>query len=200
MISRFVLPYTLKVPAKTILDIGPGKTCEATEFWLENNKLVTSIDIEDYRKINHPNHTFLHGNFLTIQLDKKFDMIYASHVLEHIQDTGVFLRKVRKLLSPSGYFFIIVPIFKHNIVGGHVHVWNMGLLMYNLILSGFDVRNGKFTKQGYSIVGVVQAEKRKLPQLVYDRGDIETLKQFFPDDEMFQHGFNGDLTEWNWYK
>jgi hypothetical protein len=32
----------------------------------------------------------------------------------------------------------------------------MGLLMYNLILAGFDVRQGHFCKHGYNIAAFVQ--------------------------------------------
>lgn len=197
MISSFILDYTLKYDFKSILDIGPGHNSLATNFWLENGKKVTSLDIKDYRNINHKNHNFICGNIMEIELDNKYDVVFASHILEHIQDTGLFLNKIKSLMKEDGVFFVVVPPLKHNIVGGHVHVWNMGLLMYNLILSGFDVRNGRFIKHGYNIAGIVKKSKKQLPKLVYDCGDIENLTEFFPKG--FYHNINGDMEKYNWF-
>jgi SAM-dependent methyltransferase len=197
MISEFLLSYTSRYEFDSILDIGPGSNCVATDYWLKEGKNVTSLDIEDYRNIQHPKHNFICGNFLSLNISEKFDAVYASHVLEHVQDTGLFLNKIRSILSDDGVLFIAVPPFKHNIVGGHVHVWNMGLLMYNLILCGFDVRNGRFIKHEYNIAGIVKKSDRKLPRLKFDNGDIESLSEFFPDG--FSHGDSGDMSSWNWF-
>lgn len=198
MISQFLLPYTLKYEFETILDIGPGKNSIATNFWLKHNKIVTSIDIEDYRKLDYKNHHFIKGDFLYTKINEKFDAIYASHVIEHCQDTGHFLEKTRSLLKDSGVLFIVVSPFKHEIVGGHVHVFNMGILMYNLILSHFNVKNGRFVKQGYNIVGIVKKEFKKIPKLRNDKGDIEKLCNFFPDG--IQQNTNGDMISYNWFE
>jgi SAM-dependent methyltransferase len=200
--SSFLFPYTLLIDFDSILDIGSGISQEAAKFWLDNNKKVTSLDLVEVNPIHNKNHKIICENIMTMDQDKviqeKFDAVYASHILEHIQDTGLFLKKIRNLMSEDGTLFIIVPPFKHNIVGGHVHVWNMGLLMYNLILSGFNVREGRFIKYGYNIAGIVKKESRKLPPLRYDNGDIEALKDFFP--EGFKQNFYGDIDSWNWFE
>lgn len=197
--SRRILPYTMAVDFDTILDIGSGKSTEAAELWLNNGKNVTSVDVDPCRCIDEHNHTVIKSDLFEIPESKKYDAIYASHVMEHIQDTGRFLSKLKRLLKDNGILMIIVPPMKPNIVGGHVHLWNMGLLMYNLILSGFDVRNGRFAKIAYNIAAFVRKGKRDLPELNYNKHDMEKLKSFFPDDEMFKQGFNGDMEEWNWF-
>lgn len=200
MQSKFLLPYTLRYKFDTILDIGPGATDEATMFWLNHGKKVYSIDIKKQININHVNHNFIVGDFINTKINLKFDSIYASHVLEHIQDTGMFLHKCRNILRDDGIMFIVVPPLKHEIVGGHVHLWNMGLLMYNLILSGFNVRDGRFVKNGYNIAGIVKKDSRQLPKLHNDNGDIEKLSDFFPNNTYFKHGFNGNMQEYNWFR
>ena len=45
--------------------------------------------------------------------DKKFDIIAHSHVLEHIYDPILFLRKSNKLLHLGGYQYISIPNMKH---------------------------------------------------------------------------------------
>ena len=131
----------------------------------------------------------------------KFDIVLASHVLEHIQDTGVALGHLRNCMKDDGWLLVIVPPFKHEIVGGHVHVFNMGLLMYNLILAGFDVKHGHFCKHGYNIGAYVQKSNDRLPDISYDSGDIEKLKDFWPERKpAFTQGFHGDLQKVNWFE
>jgi 2-polyprenyl-3-methyl-5-hydroxy-6-metoxy-1,4-benzoquinol methylase len=41
--------------------------------------------------------------------DHSFDVIYSAHVLEHMPDPRVALQEFKRLLSPTGTFFIFVP-------------------------------------------------------------------------------------------
>jgi len=186
----------------SILDIGTGKHTDITKFFTKNNKELYSIDITKHFNYNHPNYHFIKGDFMTYKFNKKFDAILASHVMEHIQDTGIFLNKIYNLLNDNGIFFVIVPPYKNNIVGGHISTgWNIGSLMYNLILTGFDVRNGRFKRIRYNIVGFVKKRKnKKLPKLTTGWYDIETLKDYFPDDPYFKPNFKGDMKSWNWFE
>ncbi len=47
----------------------------------------------------------------TFAIGKTFDVIAAFHVLEHLQQPEVFLRKCRDLLTPEGVLFLEVPNF-----------------------------------------------------------------------------------------
>ena len=91
---------------------------------------------------------------------------------------------------------ISVPPLRHNIVGGHVSLWNAGLLLYNLILAGFDCSEASVKQYGYDISVVVQKKEAILPELNYDHGDIEVLAKFFP--MKVKQGFHGQLDEINW--
>jgi SAM-dependent methyltransferase len=42
--------------------------------------------------------------------DASFDLVYASHVFEHIQDDGTAIKEVRRVLSPGGVAILPVPI------------------------------------------------------------------------------------------
>lgn len=39
-----------------------------------------------------------------------FDLVYASHVLEHVSDDGAAISEIRRILSPSGIAILPVPI------------------------------------------------------------------------------------------
>ena len=48
------------------------------------------------------------GNDLTF-LDKKFDLVFSLHVLEHIKDLNSHSRQIKNLLNPNGLWVNIVP-------------------------------------------------------------------------------------------
>ncbi|MCF8709046.1 class I SAM-dependent methyltransferase [Rhizorhapis sp. SPR117] len=41
----------------------------------------------------------------------EFDLIYASHVMEHVPDDGVVLQNLYKALKPGGQAWLIVPLY-----------------------------------------------------------------------------------------
>lgn len=72
--------------------------------------------------------------------------------------------------------------------------------MYRLILCGLDTKEAMVKKYGYNISIILRKktiDKTILKNLNFDRGDIETLSEFFPKGLNF-HGFNGDIELLNW--
>ena len=51
------------------------------------------------------------GDFLTFKFPKKYDELYAHHVIEHLPDTVAFFNKVGEVLKPGGTIDIRVPLF-----------------------------------------------------------------------------------------
>ncbi len=43
--------------------------------------------------------------------DRTFDIIFCSHVLEHLPDDRAALREFRRLLKPSGWTVLLVPMY-----------------------------------------------------------------------------------------
>lgn len=124
---------------------------------------------------------------------ESFDAIWCAHCLEHQRNVGVFLEKIFKDLKNDGLLCITVPPLKHNIVGGHLSLWNGGILLYNLILAGFDCSSAYLIRDGYNVSVLVRKKKAEIPNLNMDFGDIEKISNFFPFDA--KHGFNGDIEE-----
>ena len=105
--------------------------------------------------------------------------------------------KVKSLLIDNGILIITVPPLKHNIVGGHVTLWNMGLLLYNLVLAGFDCSQAKCKKYGYNISVIVRNRTTNLPSdLHMDCGDLEKLSNYFPCE--FGQNIDGNMVSINW--
>lgn len=165
----------------TVLDIGSGDGFHASKF-RENGKKVTTISLiepADYI-----------GDYIQLNLPK-FDCIWASHVLEHQRNVGVFLDKCYKDLKDDGILAITVPPSKSEIVGGHISIWNAGLLLYNIILAGFDCSDAYVKTYGYNISVIVRKKKAIHDKLIMDFGDIDKISHLFPLN--IKHGFNGEM-------
>lgn len=138
--------------------------------------------------------------------DESFDAVVMSHVLEHCPNVQMALREVYRVLKDGGYLFVFVPPHADYVYAGHVSVgWNVGQLMYVLLLAGFDVRNGRFIHYGENICGFARKNASlTLPLLRGDRGDIHILSShgLFPSPVISRDGFNdgfwGNIQAINW--
>jgi SAM-dependent methyltransferase len=174
----------------TLLDIGSGPKSAAYSLFTDNDKTVTRQDINpDYQ----PD---LLGDFNNLAIVDQYDCVWCSHVLEHQLNVNHFLAKIFHTLKEGGVLAITVPPRKDEIVGGHVTLWNAGLLLYNLILAGFDCKNAAVKSYDYNISVIVEKKTAILPNLNYDTGDINALNEFFPLG-VFE-GFDGNIQEINW--
>lgn len=171
----------------TILDIGSGDGEHARAFRAAGKK-VTTISLRQPAD--------LIGDYMEMTELDQFDLIWASHVLEHQRNPGVFLEKCRRHLKPGGWLAVTVPPLKHEIVGGHVGLYNAGILLYHLILAGFDCSKAAVRTYGYNISVIVRNVPATLPMLSHDCGDIERLAHLFPLP--VKQGFDGAIKELNW--
>jgi SAM-dependent methyltransferase len=198
-----ILKATPLIGIEKILDIGLGGG-EATEYFLDKGKKVFSIGLNVRAYCNQLDVLIkrkahvLESKVEMMPFENEiFDAVWMSHILEHTLNPGLALRRVWSVLRDEGWLFIMVPPYKSKIVGGHVMTgWSIGQLMYVLLLSGFDVKHGHFVKHGYNICAFVRKTQRSLPELSYDKGDIERLSSYWPRD--FQQGFEGDISDLNW--
>lgn len=198
-----ILNNFLELEMNEILDIGAGGL-QHTEVFLNRNKIV---DICDYgnsvyydkrqENIESKIRKKYIGDFNKLEFNQTYDAIWCSHILEHQLNVGLFLKKIHSLLKEDGYLAIIVPPRKPFIVGGHVTIWNAGLVLYNLVLAGFDCSKECYIKQYDYNIGIIIRKKtiKEFPEnLSMDKGDIELLSQYFPFDA--KHNYNGDIMDW----
>ena len=182
----------------TVLDVGSGAG-DHSDVFEQNEKHVTSIDfgVSVYYQRKTTHREIVIGDYYAYQFDQPFDLVWASHVLEHQPNPNLFLKKIHGDLKEGGWLALTVPPLKHEIVGGHVSLWNGGLLLYQLVFAGFNCRGAAIKKYGYNISVIVQKQSiDQLPELHYDSGDIDRLAEFFP--EGLSEGFDGDITSLNW--
>jgi len=155
----------------TVLDVGAGSGAHAQQM-SEAGKVVLTVNLNGKADFT--------GRYEDLDIQGMFDCVWCCHVLEHQPNVNRFLRAIHRNLKPGGVLAITVPPLKHNIVGGHLTLWNAGLLLYNLVLAGFNCRHARVIKAGYNITAILNREEIELPSLRYDGGDIDRLADFFP--------------------
>lgn len=182
----------------TVLDVGCGSQAPHSYEFHKAGKEVHAVDLSPPK--NAPFAVYPQNYLNYASSDKQFDCVWASHVLEHQLNVHTFLTKIFYELKDGGIFAVTVPPLKHQIVGGHVSLWNMGLVFYRLILAGFDCREAIGKKYGYNISVIVPKKPNNIQHgsLNFDYGDIEKISGFFPKGYTWPHGFNGDLSNVNW--
>lgn len=187
----------------SVLDIGCGAG-DHSDLFLKNKKKVYAVDVgySNYfksREKGFDDIEFIIGDFNDVDFEsKQFDCVWASHILEHQRNVGSFLDKISSVTNDNGIICITVPPRKPDIVGGHVTLWNGGLLLYNLVLAGLDCSDAKILTYGYNISIIIRKQTFELPDgLSHDYGDIKKLSSRFPK-KYNTHGFNGDIENLNW--
>ena len=201
--GKKIFDLFIKKDFQTVLDIGAGKM-EATEEFIKNGKHVDICDFDDSLYFQNTtcdkgkiNKLYL-GDFLQVSIDKQYDALWCAHVLEHQLNPNIFLTKIHSLIKENGYLCIIVPPRKPTIVGGHVSIWNAGLLLYHLVHAGFDCSEAIVRQYDYNIGIIVKKRSMKLPKIHYDIGDLIKLQHFFPTAlNLCNDSFNGDILNLN---
>lgn len=178
-----------------VLDVGSGTGAHAA-IMRSSGRSVVTVDLAPPADVV--------GDFMAWSGGVcEFDAVWACHVLEHQPNPNAFLAACRKKLRPGGLLVVTVPPAKPQIVGGHLTLWNAGLLLYHLILAGFECRDARVgtyaSGPGYPVYNIsvmACAGGSALPRLKMDAGDIEALAPFFPVP--VRQGFDGRLPDVGW--
>lgn len=86
--------------------------------------------------------------------DHHFDVVLASHLIEHLNNPGLFIRETKRILKPQGYLFITTPNiagFQAVLLGSrwrsaifdHLYLFSVKTLRLLLETSGFKVERVK---------------------------------------------------------
>lgn len=96
----------------SVLDIGCG-TGDYIKPFKRYDVEYLGLDLSDYaiKKLSreYPKMKFLCGDIFKINLEKEFDLIFLSEVLEHITQEGELVRKLNKHLKKEGSLVLSVP-------------------------------------------------------------------------------------------
>ncbi|WP_305987525.1 bifunctional 2-polyprenyl-6-hydroxyphenol methylase/3-demethylubiquinol 3-O-methyltransferase UbiG [Roseibium sp. MMSF_3544] len=175
-----------KSPAR-ILDIGGGHGIHADFF--KTAFPNAKIDIVDMTR-NDSRVAFV-GDYLDFNISERYDVIWSSHVLEHVRNTGLFLDKIYQDLRDGGIFCCTVPPHRNDRgILAHLTTWDPMLLIINLVRAGFDARDGRFARYRYNISGLVTRRD--------NRRETSDAKRM-PELPRMRHTYVADFKYWNWH-
>jgi SAM-dependent methyltransferase len=107
---------------KEILELGPGSGYFAAgvQFVFPECRITVADILEEVLEFNRTVHGFktIKGSpedILQYQ-EKRFDLVIARDILEHVADIGRVVRNVASLLNPGGLFHFLTP-------NGHEDAW-----------------------------------------------------------------------------
>jgi SAM-dependent methyltransferase len=169
----------------TAMDIGCGEGAEV-RLMRHAGKVVTAVNFDPACSFEAD----YFGDFMAMPA-VKVDAVWCSHVLEHVRNPGAFLDRIYDSLNDGGWLALSVPY--HEFGGpldainiGHHNRYNVLLLAYQLVCSGFDCSEEDFS----SIVhgGQVSVVLRKRPNGIgrSNFAPYADVVRFMPVDGDFQ--------------
>lgn len=182
--SSYALEYGLKLRGQYVLDVGSGGGEHAMQF-SENGAYVDCIDygtsVYALNSTASSKLKVINTDFNTFAPQKKYDIVWASHVLEHQRNVGFFIEKLIECCDSNGTIIITVPDIHRELCGGHLTLWTPGLLAYNIVLCGIDLKESILIRGTHEFSIAFRPKSiNRMPQLTYDYGDINLLRDFFP--------------------
>jgi SAM-dependent methyltransferase len=197
----------------SILDVGLGGG-GISEYFSRKGVKTTAIGLAlesysiDLQALRERGIEIVEANVESMPFpDSSFDAVIASHIFEHVENSGAALREMRRVLKNGGWLLLFLPAFTEYVCSGHINTgWNIGQLMYVLLLNRFNVKEGRFIKYGYSLCAYVKKDDSiALPPLRHDYGDIDALDRhglwplpIEPGPDGIRNGFWGDMLSVNW--
>src|SRR3989338_3706404 len=166
------------IHGKSVLDIGSAGqgNPEEKEQWLFGilEKHASSLIGIDVAPSTHPK--VIQASAETFSIHEKFEVITLFDVIEHLDNVGLALMKIRKHLKPQGKLIITTPnmtsfgpfldiLFFRGITSNPTHTlgYNERMIKYTLERHGFQIQAFKYV--GYPFFGNHKKIKKILSAL-----------------------------------
>ena len=181
--ALYALDHALTLKPRSVLDVGSGGGDHARAFVASGSRvLCVDYGTSIYATQGRPD------GLETVNIDinrfvpeQKFELVWASHVLEHQRNVGQFIEKLVECCADHGQVCITLPDPHRNLWGGHLSIWSPGLLAYNIVLCGIDLSDATFVRGTNEFSIFFSPRRIELPAgLTYDSGDLRLLSAYLP--------------------
>ena len=193
-----LLKHALSKEPKRVLDLGVGNGEHAKAF-ISYGADVVGIDVRE-RPHTHPKYTHIKSPIELLDQgedEEKYDLIWCSHILEHMPNVQYILVKLAGWLKDDGWLYIAVPTDTQERVHiGHLTLWTPALLIYNLICAGWDCKEAEWYTS-YRTIGLC-VKKKRIEDMSWRTGspdEIYDVNKYSP--RVFHHEW-GAWWENNW--
>lgn len=204
--------------AKTVLDVGCGIGLQGRIFQDYGKKVLGITASTDDAYGGRYISDLVFADYMKWETDEKFDVVWMSHILEHIRDVEGFLLRTKKYVKEGGVLAITVPASENIIVLTHIHYFNAGKLLRYLVGAGFDCRKAEIRVYGDSPrnLSIILPDVSFIPEefdLTISEAEQdgwreqEKIWKYIPEEvnlmPTWQDGeyyFNGEIEELNWKK
>jgi O-antigen biosynthesis protein len=152
---------------KKILDVGCGAGDFSARLSAQGNHVVGIESSEKASKISKQYINVLCGDFLTIVIREKFDIVLFADVLEHLLQPDAAMQKARELademiLCVPNFEFWMIKILK--LLG--IKKMKSGILDKNHVFYfNKDIIEKMITENGYQIIDFASPAPKKLPSI-----------------------------------
>ena len=181
------MQHVLSFEPESLLDVGYGEGLHS-KFFNSHGIKVTAVDygesiyVKKSRLSKEDGINLIVEDFNQLEMDEEFDVVWASHILEHQPNVQTFLSNVIKCSRAGGLVCLTLPLPHRHLWGGHLTLWSPGLLCYNIVLCGLDLSDCFFVR-GYKEFSIFFFNRKiALPSLSFDNGDIDLLGKFMPNE------------------
>ncbi len=161
----------------TVLDIGCGfgAVAKALRPIAPHLKL---FGYDPYREQAKP----LYDGWVDKPDGTQYDVVIASHVIEHVPNVQDFIHFMLASLTPNGILILVWPNPKNAVVGGHINLFIPGTMIYTLVMAGLDCGNDAvFATIGtYHMWAVRHRLRPASPPEHYDGFSLAELAPYFP--------------------
>jgi 2-polyprenyl-3-methyl-5-hydroxy-6-metoxy-1,4-benzoquinol methylase len=153
--DRYMVSLVQKVaPTGTLVDIGAGagRFVRAARELGRWSIIATELGEESVELLRRDGFDARLGDIDEVGIEPgSVDVVWASHVIEHMRDIDEFLGSIRSVLKPGGHVVVVTPseeslrarlkLSNWHVVNPPGHLWGFRPATLGMILSrnGFDV-------------------------------------------------------------
>jgi 2-polyprenyl-3-methyl-5-hydroxy-6-metoxy-1,4-benzoquinol methylase len=143
---------TFSLDKKLVLDIG----CSYGEFLFHFGRGSTGITIveEEVKYAKNKGLDVIYGNIESDEFtfEKKFDVVFANNIIEHLYSPHGFLIKIKDSLKPGGLLILGVPCipkivsllhlnkFRGSLAVSHINFFTRDTLIKTVEQAGYEIK------------------------------------------------------------
>lgn len=146
---------------KKILDVGAGDFVIFDELMRKHPNAEYCAMDPSYPEDFYKNARVFHDLIENFNVRKSYDLVLLVHVLEHVYDLNLFLRKTNLLVNDGMYLYVEVPFqvgpglfLNRSVNSQHINYFTPITILNILNKHDFSVEEIEFDKEGYRYNGM----------------------------------------------